>query len=82
MSTWLTTRVHTPKPLTRKAAVQGLGSGGITALIQIIIGDLVPLKDRGSFNGIMALYGVFPSSGSIILINVTVLLELAVVVAR
>ncbi|KAJ7641547.1 major facilitator superfamily domain-containing protein [Roridomyces roridus] len=35
--------------------VQGLGSGAITALIQIIIADLVPLKERGSFNGIMAL---------------------------
>ncbi|KAJ7050334.1 major facilitator superfamily domain-containing protein [Mycena amicta] len=35
--------------------VQGLGAGAITALIQIIIADLVPLKDRGAFNGIIAL---------------------------
>lgn len=36
-------------------AIQGLGAGAITALIQIIIADLVPLKERGSFNGVMAL---------------------------
>ncbi|KAJ6454539.1 major facilitator superfamily domain-containing protein [Mycena vitilis] len=35
--------------------VQGLGAGAITALIQIIIADLVALKDRGLFNGLMAL---------------------------
>ncbi|KAJ7838312.1 iron permease [Mycena leptocephala] len=47
--------------------VQGLGSGGITALIQIIIGDLVPLKDRGSFNGIMALaFGIGGGCGPVI----------------
>jgi MFS family permease len=36
-------------------AVQGLGAGAITALTQIIIADLVPLTERGVFNGIMAL---------------------------
>ncbi|KAI0310338.1 MFS general substrate transporter [Amylostereum chailletii] len=35
--------------------VQGLGGGAITALIQIILADLVPLRERGVFNGIMAL---------------------------
>ncbi|KAJ7641535.1 iron permease [Roridomyces roridus] len=35
--------------------VQGLGAGAITALAQIILADLVPLKERGSFNGILAL---------------------------
>ncbi|KAF7289732.1 Iron permease [Mycena indigotica] len=39
--------------------VQGLGAGAITALIQIIIADLVPLKDRGAFNGIIALLSQF-----------------------
>nr|GAT49975.1 iron permease [Mycena chlorophos] len=48
-------------------AVQGLGSGGITALIQIIIGDLVPLQDRGLFNGIMALaFGLGGGCGPVI----------------
>ncbi|KAI0051607.1 MFS general substrate transporter [Auriscalpium vulgare] len=35
--------------------IQGLGSGSLTALVQIIIADLVPLRERGSFNGLMAL---------------------------
>jgi MFS family permease len=36
-------------------AIQGLGGGAITALVQIILADLVPLVERGTFNGIMAL---------------------------
>ncbi|VDC06977.1 unnamed protein product [Peniophora sp. CBMAI 1063] len=35
--------------------IQGLGGGAITALVQIILADLVPLLERGTFNGIMAL---------------------------
>ncbi|KAJ7141915.1 major facilitator superfamily domain-containing protein [Mycena crocata] len=47
--------------------VQGLGAGAITALIQIVIADLVPLKERGSFNGIMALaWGIGGGSGPVI----------------
>ncbi|KAJ7641544.1 major facilitator superfamily domain-containing protein [Roridomyces roridus] len=38
--------------------VQGLGAGAMIALTQIIIADLVPLKERGSFNGIMPLWEV------------------------
>ena len=36
-------------------AIQGLGGGAITALIQIILADLVSLRERGVFNGIIAL---------------------------
>ncbi|KAJ7191888.1 iron permease [Mycena pura] len=36
-------------------AIQGLGAGGIASLCQIIVSDLVPLKDRGIFNGLIAL---------------------------
>lgn len=36
-------------------AIQGVGGGGITALTQIIIADLIPLRERGSFNGLMAM---------------------------
>nr|GAT53700.1 MFS general substrate transporter [Mycena chlorophos] len=43
--------------------VQGIGGGVMSALIQIIVADLVPLKDRGTFNGILAL--VYALSGSI-----------------
>ncbi|KAJ7210523.1 iron permease [Mycena pura] len=48
-------------------AIQGLGAGTITALTQIIIADLVPLKERGSFNGVMALaWGIGGGSGPVI----------------
>lgn len=36
-------------------AVQGLGAGSLTMIIQIIIADLVSLQERGIFNGLMAL---------------------------
>ncbi|EJU06529.1 iron permease [Dacryopinax primogenitus] len=35
--------------------VQGMGGGGILAMTEIIIADLVPLKERGMFMGIMSL---------------------------
>ena len=37
------------------SVVQGIGAGGIASLTQIIISDLVPLKERGSFNGLIAM---------------------------
>ncbi|KAF7296868.1 MFS general substrate transporter [Mycena indigotica] len=47
--------------------VQGLGAGGIISLIQIIISDLVGLKERGIFNGIIAMaYGVGAGAGPVI----------------
>ena len=36
-------------------AVQGVGAAGITSLSQIIIADLVPLQERGTYNGLIAL---------------------------
>ncbi|KAJ6474403.1 major facilitator superfamily domain-containing protein [Mycena vitilis] len=36
-------------------AVQGLGAGGVASLCHIILSDLVPLKDRGVFNGLIAI---------------------------
>nr|GAT49272.1 iron permease [Mycena chlorophos] len=48
-------------------AVQGLGAGGILALIQIIVSDLVTLKDRGGFNGLLSMaYGIGAGSGPVI----------------
>jgi len=35
--------------------VQGLGAGGINTMTQIILSDLVPLKERGKYNGFVAL---------------------------
>lgn len=34
-------------------AIQGLGGGGILTLSMIIIGDVVSLKDRGKYQGII-----------------------------
>lgn len=35
-------------------AIQGIGNGGILSLSDIIIADLVPLSERGMFQGILA----------------------------
>jgi len=39
-------------------AVQGLGAGAITSSVQIMLSDLVTLRERGTFSGLMALYVV------------------------
>lgn len=39
-------------------AVQGLGAGGITSSVHIIISDLVTLRERGTYSGLMGLYVV------------------------
>lgn len=36
-------------------AVQGIGGGGILSLTEIITSDLVPLAERGLFQGIVGL---------------------------
>jgi hypothetical protein len=36
--------------------IQGLGAGAITSSMQIILSDLVTLRERGTFSGLMALY--------------------------
>ncbi|KAH9962021.1 iron permease [Lactifluus volemus] len=36
-------------------AVQGLGAGAITSSVQILLSDLVPLRERGTFSGLMSL---------------------------
>ena len=41
-------------------AVQGLGAGGIMAMSQAIIGDIVPPRDRGKYGGFLG--GVFAFS--------------------
>lgn len=37
------------------AAVQGIGGGGIIALTEIIVADLVPLRERGNFGGLIGI---------------------------
>ncbi|MBW8880946.1 MAG: MFS transporter [Asticcacaulis sp.] len=41
-------------------AVQGLGGGGLMSLVQTVISDVVPLKERGKMQGYFA--GVFTSA--------------------
>ena len=38
------------------SAIQGLGGGGIASLTQIIVSDLVPLRERGMFNGLVGMW--------------------------
>ncbi|KAK0609996.1 major facilitator superfamily-domain-containing protein [Bombardia bombarda] len=48
-------------------AIQGLGSGGITLLNDIIVSDLVPLRYRGNYIGvILTIYGVGTTLGPFI----------------
>ncbi|KAJ7279698.1 iron permease [Mycena rebaudengoi] len=42
--------------------VQGLGGGGIIALSKILVSDLVPLAERGAYEGIISLVWAFASA--------------------
>ncbi|KAI5119018.1 hypothetical protein M0805_001877 [Coniferiporia weirii] len=44
--------------------IQGIGAGGIASLTQIIIADLVPLQERGVFNGLIAIAYCFGTSSA------------------
>ncbi|CAG8556034.1 12999_t:CDS:2 [Ambispora gerdemannii] len=47
--------------------VQGVGGGGIVSLVMIIIGDIVPLKDRAKYQGIFgAVYGMASLAGPVV----------------
>ncbi|KAF2172660.1 hypothetical protein M409DRAFT_16622 [Zasmidium cellare ATCC 36951] len=48
-------------------AVQGIGAGGLSVLASIVVGDLIPLRIRGGFYGIIgAMWAVALSIGPII----------------
>jgi hypothetical protein len=49
-------------------AVQGLGAGAITSSMQIVLSDLVTLRERGTFGGFMALcvFLLYESGNSLI----------------
>lgn len=48
-------------------AVQGLGGGGIASMTHIILSDLVPLQERGLFNGLIAMtYTVASGIGPVV----------------
>lgn len=48
-------------------AVQGLGVGGLSALAQVILGDIVPPRERGRYSGYMgAVFGVSTVAGPLL----------------
>ncbi|TLS21275.1 uncharacterized protein PpBr36_10611, partial [Pyricularia pennisetigena] len=48
-------------------AIQGIGSGGINMIIEVVISDLVPLRQRGYFMSIVLLvYGLGLGTGPLI----------------
>lgn len=48
-------------------AIQGVGAGGINMMVDLIICDLVPMRDRSKFLGmIFAVIGLFLGVGPLI----------------
>jgi len=53
-----------PAMLIAGRGIQGMGSGGINMIIDVIISDLVPLRERGNYIAIILLvYGVGTALG-------------------
>lgn len=44
---------HNPGMLISGRAIQGVGAGGIYVLLDIVCCDLVPLRERGKYLGLM-----------------------------
>ncbi len=44
-------------------AIQGIGGGGINLLIEIVVADLVSLRERGAYMGII--FGIFSLGTSV-----------------
>lgn len=59
--------VHSMAELAVARGIQGLGAGGLMALGLAIIGDIVPLKDRGKYQGyFMSVFGVSSVLGPVV----------------
>lgn len=56
-----------PAMLIASRAIQGAGSGGMTAIMGIVISDLVPLRLRSSYQAILAMtYAVGIAIGPVV----------------
>jgi len=59
--------VHSMGQLAVSRGIQGLGAGGLMALGLAIIGDIVPLRDRGKYQGyFMSVFGVSSVLGPVV----------------
>jgi MFS family permease len=48
-------------------AIQGIGGGGINMMVDLIVCDLVPMRDRGKFLGILfGIIGIFTAVGPLV----------------
>ncbi|ROW13947.1 hypothetical protein VPNG_04078 [Cytospora leucostoma] len=48
-------------------AIQGIGAAGLNTVVEVVVCDLVPLRERGKFMGfIFAIYGIGTSIGPVI----------------
>ena len=50
--------------------MQGLGGGGIQTLTNIITSDLVPLAERGAYQGVIGLTVALASGGGPPIVNI------------
>jgi EmrB/QacA subfamily drug resistance transporter len=60
-------QAHSMTELIAFRAVQGLGAGGLVVLIQAVIGDVVPPRERGRYQGLFgAVFGIASIAGPLL----------------
>lgn len=43
-------------------AIQGIGGGGMLIVVTVLLSDLIPLRDRGTYQGYLNLIGALGST--------------------